>query len=74
MFYNQPALYKYFNSKFGTAWANKFKEYFQIAEQLMRAQPDEQDLAFMAVLITLTADRHESLTPPQRTMICSLQV
>lgn len=40
----------------------------------MRAQPDEEDLALMAVLITLTADRHDSLTSEQRRMICTLQV
>ena len=45
-----------------------------MAKQLMKSNPDEQDLALMAALITLTADRHDFLSDVERKMICSLQV
>ena len=40
----------------------------------MAANPDEEDLAIMAALIMLTADRHDFLSKEQRQVICTLQV
>ena len=61
-------------SKFGSSWTKKFKEYFTVARKIMAANPDEEDLAIMAALIMLTADRHDFLSKEQRQVICTLQV
>ena len=56
-------------SKFGSSWTKKFKEYFTVARKIMAANPDEEDLAIMAALIMLTADRHDFLSKEQRQVL-----